>query len=69
MPLKQGSSDATVSANIRELVSSGRPQKQAVAIAMSVAGKSKLSDKLHGRDDTPTESAESPVLDALHKGG
>lgn len=41
MPLKKGSSDETVSANISELVHSGRPQGQAVAIAMSQAGKKK----------------------------
>lgn len=36
MPLKKG---ASISKNISELVRSGRPQKQAVAIAMRVAGK------------------------------
>ena len=34
MPLKKGSSKKAISANIRELRHSGRPQKQAVAIAM-----------------------------------
>lgn len=33
MPLKPGSSKSVVSQNIRELVRSGRPVKQAVAIA------------------------------------
>lgn len=37
MPLKSGKSRAVVSANIRELVDSGRPQKQAVAIALEKA--------------------------------
>lgn len=38
MPLKSGRSRKVVSANIRELVASGRPQKQAVAIALDKSG-------------------------------
>lgn len=41
MPLKPGKSKAAVSANISELVKSGRKQPQAVAIALRTAGKPK----------------------------
>ena len=38
MPLKKGKSKSVVSSNIRKLVDEGRPQRQAVAIALSEAG-------------------------------
>ena len=40
MPLKSGKSKSVVASNIKTEINAGKPQKQAVAIALSKAGKS-----------------------------
>lgn len=41
MPLEKGKSSKIVARNIKTEIAAGRPQKQAVAIAMREAGKAK----------------------------
>jgi len=48
MPLKTGKSKAATKYNIKELISSGYPQKQAIAIAMDNKKKKKKKKKKKG---------------------
>lgn len=41
MPLKKGSGKKVISENIKKEIESGKPRKQAIAIALSTARKSK----------------------------
>lgn len=48
MPLKSGSSKKVISQNIREMIHSGHPQKQAVAAALNNARRSRRKRKKTG---------------------
>jgi hypothetical protein len=45
MPLKKGRSKEVISHNIEKEMQAGKPQDQAIAIAMRMAGKSKQKPK------------------------
>ena len=45
MPFKKGKSQKVISSNVREMVASGHPQKQAVAATLRSSGKPKKKGK------------------------
>jgi hypothetical protein len=49
MPLKRGSSQATISKNIAQLIEEGYARNQAVAIAYRTAGKSRPKSRSKSR--------------------
>jgi hypothetical protein len=71
MPLHKGSSNATVSKNVSEMMHSGHPQKQAIAASLREAGKSyydataQRSDFTIGKDNPDHPHAIFAKLDEL----
>ena len=66
MPLKKGSSQKTISSNVGELISSGRPQKQAVAIALNTARHARATGGPLKMPKPPQAQASTVHLGPIH---
>ena len=66
MPLAKGSSKKVISQNIRTEMHAGKPQKQAIAIAMSKAGKSRGGKSMpkgaHGKSAAAKSAGKKPAV-------
>lgn len=65
MPMKKGTSKKTVSYNIKSEVAKGHPVKQAIAMALSAAGKSKPMKKENS--SKKHEAGESKKMKMMEK--
>lgn len=63
--LKEGSSKKIISENIKTEMEAGKPQKQAIAIAMNVAGKTKKSEDEDKKEDDDEESPDITEEDLM----
>lgn len=72
MPLEEGSSQEAISSNIKTEMKAGKPQKQAVAIAMNKAGKSRkdadwqVGQKVHLGHATPGGAGYVGVIKSIN---
>jgi len=66
MPLVTGKSRKAISTNIKTEMAHGKPQKQAIAIALRVAGKSKYQHSPDRYDDAAL-TAEAPPRQEYHR--
>lgn len=66
-PLKEGASQEVISENIKKEMEAGKSREQAIAIAMSKAGKTKDTDIVINISDNPDEPEVS--FDSLHYNG
>lgn len=61
MPLQSGSSDKAVSANIKTEMDAGKPQKQAIAIAIKKAGLSNTEEDYDAEVKKLREQWQTPM--------